>query len=112
MPCPKTGDMTANVFCPHWKNAIPEHEKDGSGRVRSLDLYTGCQIPKIIPYMQSMTAEADHAHKAANQARDAVNALTAELSSQENKLRAAILPALLPMLGNIRQISDGNEEAS
>lgn len=79
-PCPRTCDPSMPVYCPHWKNAIPEHEKDGSGIVRPLDIYTGCQLPKLIPYMQSMTVEADHAHAAANQARDA--AIKAQIAAE------------------------------
>lgn len=79
-PCPRTCDPTAPVYCPNWKNAIPEHEKDGSGIVRPLDIYTGCQLPKLIPYMQAMTVEADHGHAAANQARDA--AVKAQLAAE------------------------------
>jgi hypothetical protein len=95
MPCPQTNDNNAKVYCPHWKVGIPEHEKDGSGRIRPLDLYTGCQVPKLLVYIQSLTVEVDHAHKASNQARDAALELTGEFKSQENRLRAAVLPALL-----------------
>lgn len=88
--CPKTGDMTAKVFCPHWKENIPEHEKDGSGRVVALHLYTGCQLPKLIPYLQGNTAEVDHASVAANEARDAANRFTEQLQASENILRGAL----------------------
>lgn len=99
--CPKTSDPTARHFCPHWKDAIPEHTRDGSGRVVAELIYTGCQLPKLIPYLQSVTAEADHAHAAANQARDAAiesrdvsGSLLAHMTRQE-ELQASLLPLVL-----------------
>jgi len=94
MPCPRTADPAAKVYCPHWKDAIPEHEKDGSGRV-TLRIYTGCQLPKLIPYLQSMTAEIDHTHAATNQTREAATILTQELSEKEEALRRVLLGGLL-----------------
>jgi len=96
MPCPRTADPAAKVYCPHWKDAIPEHEKDGSGRV-TLQIYTGCQLPKLIPYLQSMTAELDHTHAAANQARDVTSVLTEKLSASEETLRDVLLTGILSL---------------
>jgi len=94
--CPRTADPAAKVYCPHWKDAIPEHEKDGSGRV-TLQIYTGCQLPKLIPYLQSMTAELDHTHAAANQARDVTGVLTQKLSASEETLRDVLLAGILSL---------------
>ena len=106
MPCPRTGDPIAKVFCPHWKENIPEHEKDGSGRIIALHFYTGCQVPKLIPYMQSMTVEVDHAHVAANQARDASLASIEEFRSIEGALRGSLLTPLLAVMGLGGQVID------
>ena len=92
--CPKTGDMTAKVYCPHWKVGIPEHEKDGSGRVMPLNLYTGCQLPKLIPYLQSMAAEVDHTHAAANQARDSAIEMREQLRSAESVLNGTLIDVI------------------
>lgn len=123
MECPKTGDMSAKRFCPHWKEGILEHETDASGRI-TMRTYTGCQVPKIIPYLQSVAVEANHAHAAANLARDSAieaaqsgQALTREFRLQEDKLRAVILPALIPAISDLSlqgskalELSRGEEE--
>lgn len=68
--CPETDDATKPKYCPFYKIGIPDIETDGSGRLISTKLYTGCSIYKILPYIVAGIAEADHAHKAANEARD------------------------------------------
>lgn len=93
--CPKTGDPSARVYCPHWKTAIPETERDGSGRLIATYMYTGCQVPKLVEYMIAMTAEADHAHAASNQARDSANEVKNHLIMAENSLKGAVLAPLL-----------------
>lgn len=116
--CPRTSDPEASVFCPHWKDSIPEHEKDGSGRVMALSTYRGCQVPRLIPYLQSMTAEIDHTHVAANETRNAVFGLTASVQShtvmiaeQEQQLRASLLPLLVkPVILQIEGKTDGGGE--
>lgn len=99
MECPETGDPTAKVFCPYWQGPIPEHEKDGSGRIVALHLYTGCMIPKIIPYLQSVTTEADHAHAAANRTRDVVLEMERIIDGNEKYLREAVVAPLLRSYG-------------
>lgn len=112
MECPKTGDMTAKAYCPHWKVGVPEHEKDGSGRVVALNLYTGCQLPKLIPYLQSMTAEVDHTHVAANQARDSAIEAREQLRAAESTLNETLVQMMTgAVLGPIMEsLEDGERK--
>lgn len=66
-PCPETNDPTAKVYCPDWVVNVPQHEKDGSGRVTET-FYTGCQRRQILAYMLSMTASAGQAAASADKA--------------------------------------------
>lgn len=108
MPCPKTGDTSAKCYCPAWVTGIPETERDGSGRLIATITYTGCLIPKLLPYMAGVTAEADHAHAAANQARDAALEVRDSLHVAERSMRAVLLPPLMESLG----LSDGTERVA
>lgn len=96
--CPKTNDSSAKVYCPAWVVGVPENEKDGSGRLIATYTYTGCLLPKLLPYMVGMTAEADHAHAAANQARDAAQSTAQQFEFTEQSLRGALLAPLLSSL--------------
>jgi hypothetical protein len=66
-------------------------------------------LPKLIPYLQGMTAEADHSHAAANETRDAVSAAVErlDLRMQELEVRLQAFPAfaLLASGGPVRMIS-------
>lgn len=98
-PCPKTNDPEAPVFCPYWSNNLPDTLLDGSFRLSIGNPLVGCSVPLIFRYAISGIVESDHAHAAANQARDAAIKVEAELTSNENKLRGTLLPLLLESVG-------------
>ena len=82
-PCPETNDpqsalaKQAGRYCPNWVDAIPETHSDGSGRF-TQEIYKGCLIPKLVPYLVSIASYANHAgasaDKAATQAQEASSA--------------------------------------
>lgn len=102
--CPRTNDPQAKIFCPWWSQNLPDTLIDGSYRLSIGNPLVGCSIPLIFRYLVSGIAEADHAHAAANQARDAALEVKESLNVAERSIRGALLPPLMEsLLGKVER---------
>ena len=108
--CPETADPSKPWYCPHWKDAIPEITKDGTGRVVSEQYYRGCFLRREEFYLLSMAAEAGHSAASADK-------MTTELSRLESKVQIHheaiknLVIELLPSYGlaGLLQVQGGEE---
>lgn len=98
--CPETADQTKPRYCPAWVDAIPEVQRDGSGRLVAEEIYRGCFLRRLPLYLVGVTASAGQAAASADVCRNTVeNALAPAARLVSAVLSSGARPAPLELNG-------------